>query len=156
MCCVFGLLGEVFFVPNVSRGPPESSGRPQPGRAEPAQHRAGSPLPQPVLPSSKRHPCPNHKRQPFFQSLCAEPLFSHTPQQLQQQKKYTCSRFSLFYPAKSPPPSFFSGSNPLCLRAPSLLRSTFKGEKKRERKKKNRCCCWGWFITNRRCLWKAK
>lgn len=89
-----------------------------------------------MLPSSKRHPCPNHKRQPFFQSLRTEPLFSHTSPATTTTKKYICSRFSVFYPETSPPSSFSSSSNPLCLRGPSLLRSTSKGEKKIERKKK--------------------
>ena len=47
------------------------------GQSRATQQRAGSPLPQPALRSSKRHPRPNHKRQPFFQSLCTKPLSSH-------------------------------------------------------------------------------
>lgn len=78
VCCV--CVGCFFFLaPNDAPSPSESSRRPQPARPELTQQRAGSPLPQPALRSSKRHPRPNHKRQPFFQSLCTKPLSSHPP-----------------------------------------------------------------------------
>lgn len=136
MCCVFGLLGEVFsYLTSVVahlRAVADLS------RAEQSQlsTELAPRCPSPCCLRARGIRALTTNGNRFSRAFALNPSSLTPPQQLQQQKKYICSRFSLFYPAKSPPPSFFSSSNPLCLRAPSLLRSTFKGEKKKREKEK--------------------
>lgn len=139
----------------VSRGPPESSGRAQPGRAEQSQLSTEAAPRCPSLCCLRargiRALTTNSNR--FSRAFALNPSSLTPPQNNYINKKHVFSSFSLFCPAKSLPSSFSSSSNPLCLRAPSLLKDQLlKGKKKERKKKKNRCCCWGWFITDRRCL----